>query len=76
MEVSKCWNIEEFSKISIKMKNFKTFYKAQTASHFKPPLFTPHLPDKSFRHLWHTGVYMEYTEIYFPSVSKMQFLGV
>ena len=31
----KCWQIVEFSNISIKMKNFKTFYNAQTASRFK-----------------------------------------
>ena len=29
---SKCWKIVEFPKISIKMKNCKTFYEAQTAS--------------------------------------------
>ena len=32
MEVSKCWKIAEFQKISIKMKNCKIFYEAQTAS--------------------------------------------
>ena len=32
MEVSKCWKIVEFQKISIKMKNFKTFYEAQRDS--------------------------------------------
>ena len=31
MEVSKRWKIVEATKISIKMKNFKTFYEAQTA---------------------------------------------
>ena len=35
MEVSKCRKIVEFPKISIKMKNFKTFDKDQTASHLK-----------------------------------------
>ena len=32
MKVSKCWKIVEFQKISIEMKNCKTFYEAQTAS--------------------------------------------
>ena len=27
MEVSQCWKIVEFSKISVEMKNFKTFYE-------------------------------------------------
>ena len=31
-EVSKCWKIVEFTKISVKMKNCKTFYKAQKSS--------------------------------------------
>ena len=35
MKVSKCWKIVEFPKISIKMKNFKTFYEDQTKSLFK-----------------------------------------
>ena len=42
MEVSKCWKIDEFSKVSINMKNFKTFYDAQTASHHNP--FVPIAP--------------------------------
>ena len=32
MQVSKCWEIVEFPKISIKMKNCKTSYKVHTAS--------------------------------------------
>ena len=32
IEVSKYWKAVEFSKILIKMKNFKTFYETQTAS--------------------------------------------
>ena len=35
IEASKCWNIAEFQKTSIKMKNFKTFYEAQIASRVK-----------------------------------------
>ena len=48
-EILKCWKIVEFPKISIKMKNFKTFYKAQTASCLRetiqpspPPQPPPH----------------------------------
>ena len=35
MDVSKRWKMVEFPKISIKMKNFKTFYEAQTATRLK-----------------------------------------
>ena len=44
MEVSKCWKIKVFSKISIKIKNSKTVYEAQTASCFKGS--TQPLPDR------------------------------
>ena len=45
-EGSKCWQIVGFQKISIKIKNCKTFYEAQTASCFKeiiqpPPTSNP-----------------------------------
>ena len=42
------WKIVEFPKIWIKMKNFKTFYKAQTASHLKDIIQSPLPPDKIF----------------------------
>ena len=64
----KCWKILEFIKISIKMKNCKTFYEAQTASCFKevtepPPIPNPvHLSDKIFLR--------RYTEIYRHLLSK------
>ena len=35
MEASKCWNIVEFPKLSIKIKNFKTFYEAQAVRRLK-----------------------------------------
>ena len=35
VEVSKCWKIVEFPKMSVEMKNFKTFYEAHTASRLK-----------------------------------------
>ena len=41
MEVLKCWYVEEFPKISIKMKNFKIFYKAQTATRPKEIIQPP-----------------------------------
>ena len=53
------------SKISIKMKNFKTSYESQVATRLKeifqppPPPLPP--PDKSFLHLWNKNVW---TEIY------------
>ena len=35
MEVSKCWNVEEFPKTPFKIKNFKTICKAQTVSYLE-----------------------------------------
>ena len=35
MEASKRWNIVEFPKLSIKIKNFKTFYEAQAVRRLK-----------------------------------------
>ena len=54
IELSKCWKIVEFPKISIKMKNCKTFYEAQTTSRLKEiiqPLSPPH-SDKILQRLW------------------------
>ena len=45
LKVSKYWKIVEIRKISINLKNCKTFYETQTASHFKKiiqPLPTPY----------------------------------
>ena len=53
-----------------KMKNFKTFYEAKTAGSLKGNNLTS--LDKKFSY----GDLQEYTNIYFPSASKMQFLGV
>ena len=61
------------------MKNFKTFYETQRASHLKEIIQSPHLSpsDKSFLHLWNKKMFLrEYTDICFPSTSRMQFLGV
>ena len=44
MEVSKCWNIVEFPKISFKMKNCKTFYGVQTMSRLKEIIQPPSAP--------------------------------
>ena len=54
-EVSKCRKIDEFPKISIKIKNCKTFYEAQTSSCLKKiihPPRTPIPPHKSLLRLW------------------------
>ena len=59
------------------MKNFKTFYNAQTASRFKKT--KQPLPDKSFLRLRKKNSYedlQEYTEICFPSASRMHILCV
>ena len=44
MEVSKCWKIVQFPKISIKMKKFQTFYELKTVSHLKK-IILPHPPN-------------------------------
>ena len=57
-------NAEKFPKISIKVKNFTTFYEAQIASRLKRITQAPSLPfppDKSFLRLWNTDFL---TEIY------------
>ena len=41
MEVSKCWKTVQFPRISVKMKNFKTFPEAQTASRLKEIIQSP-----------------------------------
>ena len=74
----------EFQKISIKMKNCKSFYEAQTASCLKEiiqpppnPQLTPH-QIKSYYVFGkkNYGDIQKYTEICFQSASKMQFFGV
>ena len=53
MALSKCWNIVEFAKNSIKMKNCKTFYEAlavkleTTQKPSKPPTNYPNNPQAS-----------------------------
>ena len=78
MEVSKGWKILEFSKISIKMKDFKIFYKGQSASWLKEFIQSPtswKLPT-SLEQIFSYGDMQEYTDICFPSALRMQFLGV
>ena len=56
MEISKCWKIAEFPRVSIKIKPFKTFCEAQTPScqkWFSLP------PDKSFIRLSYKTFLME-----------------
>ena len=77
MEVLKCWKIKEFSKISIKIKNSKTVYEAQTASCFKGSTQPP--PDRklltSLKQNFSDGD-QECADICFPTSSRMQFLGI
>ena len=62
MEVLKCWKTVEFPKISIKMKNCKTLYKAQIVSHlrklFSLPLPHPQ-PCKILLQLWNKHFLVE-----------------
>ena len=83
MEVSKCWQLVEFPKISIEMKNCKTFYEGQAASRVKEiiqPLHHPSSqPDKSSMSLeqkFSYGDIKKNTNICFQRASRIQFLGV
>ena len=58
MKVSKCWKIAEFPKISIKMKNCKTF-KRPTQRVALRKLFSLSSPDKSFLRLWNKNFLKE-----------------
>ena len=74
MEVSKCWQLVEFPKISIEMKNCKTFYEGQAASRVKEiiqPLHHPSSqPDKIF-YVSGTKVFLRrYKEKYKHLLSK------
>ena len=57
MEVLKCWKIVGFPKISIKMKDFKIFYGAQTLIYkiIQPPT------RQNFPRLWNK---VFFTELY------------
>ena len=55
MKVSKCWNIVEFPKLSIKTENVKTFYEDQTMSRLQEDV-PPTTPDKGFLRRY-TGIY-------------------
>ena len=68
MELSKCWNVEELPKISAKMKNFKTFYKAQTVRSFKEAPTSP--PPPSPYNFWTKIFLRRYTGIYRHLLSK------
>ena len=63
----------EFPKISIKVKNFKTFYESQTAICLKEIIQPP--PDFLEQNFSNRDL-QEYTDIWFPSAPRMQFLGV
>ena len=76
MEASKCWKMFEFQKISIKMKNCKTFYEAQTASCLKEIIQPPPNPQpipyqtKSY-YVFRTKIFLRrYTETYRHFLSK------
>ena len=74
MKVSKCWKIVEFPKFSIKTKNCKTFYEAQTESHLAEiiwphPQASPHQV-KSYLTSGTNIFLWRYTEIYRHLLSK------
>ena len=62
LKVSKYWKIVELRKISINLKNCKTFYETQTASRFKEiiqPLLTRIPPEKIFLRLCNKNLLRE-----------------
>ena len=58
--------------MSIKMKNFKTFYQDETAIRLKEIIQPAH----QLKAFYVSGDIQEYTDICFPSDSRMQFLDV
>ena len=86
MEVSKFWKKFEFSKASIKIKNCKIFYEAQTSSCFKEIIQAPSptlhqitfcyisLSKKLLIEIYRN--IQKYTNIWFQSALRFQFLGV
>ena len=83
MEVWKCWKIVEFPKISIKIKNCKTFYEVQTARRVKEiiqPLHHPFPQPDKILHFWRKKISYEdiqkYTDTCFEIASRMRFLDV
>ena len=59
MKISKYWKIVEFRKISIKMKNCKTFYETETANRLQEIIQPPQLPiplDKILLRLWNKNL--------------------
>ena len=66
---------KKFAKVSVKMKKFKTFYEAQTASRLKEIIQFPtrqKLPTSLEQKFSYGDIH---TGIFFPSFSRMQFLG-
>ena len=62
LKVSKYWKIVELRKISINLKNCKTFYETQMASRFKEiiqPLLTRIPPEKIFLRLCNKNLLRE-----------------
>ena len=53
----------EFPKISVKKKHFKTFYETETASRL----------EEIIQQIFSYENIQEYTDIFFPSASRMQF---
>ena len=73
MKVSECWKIVEFRKISIKMKNCKTFYETQTASRLKEIIKLPPPPCYQIKsyYVFVTKIFSgRYTETYRHLLSK------
>ena len=65
---SKCWKIVEFPKISIKMKNCKTFYGVQTMNHLKEIIQLPPAPPPSGKILLLFG-----TKVFLPRYTEQTF---
>ena len=82
-ELLKCWKRVEFPKISIKMKNCKTFCEAQTASRLMEIVQPPTKPNPTQKNLttsleqkFSYGDIQKYMDICFQRASRIEFLSV
>ena len=81
MEVSKCWKIVEFTKISIKMHNCKTFCETQKTSRLNkiiqpPPNPPPPPPSDKILLSFHLRIYTEINGHLLSKCFKNAVLGV
>ena len=74
MVVSKCWKTIEFPKVSIKIKNIKNILRDPNSSEPPHGNFSASYQIKAKQKFYY-GDTQEYTDICFPSASRMQFFS-